>query len=499
MPNILPAAAAMLIAAGCVGAYRVLGTAAGAHWVAGRMVRSYAASSRLTIGGCSGSVARGFILYQVELHAPEALPPGSRLTFERVRVPPLSLRSLRRRARITLEGLRGSGIGAAFQVTAQRVTGNRAEGWTAEDVELSGVRGLPTGSAVKIQRIETAFPLRTDRIRSIRNGRVLLPLSDPIVFDGAQQAGRLDLHLFANTLTVSDLRELLPDHPALRWLNGSLSDLNVHIQGAEDAPQIASSFTVGALAYQRLVLARCPTQVSVRLQRRPDGWRVDGRLLIHGGALATGASTIHLQPSAVAFDGDPARPLIDAAGTATVKDTHIRISVHGRPPSPEVKLGSTPPLDQQQLLLMLLTGRSWATATTLFNHGYLSSDVATDFLDYVLWGGSGSRLANRLGISDLSLLYDPNTREVGAKTRLFGRVEAGYTIQEPTADTVPYPTQRVSAGYRTTEGTSIGVEAQKQLAPGGSAPNPASGSAEALTQPQHSFFDQVLMVFRKKF
>ena len=96
--------------------------------------------------------------------------------------------------------------------------------------------------------------------------------------------------------------------------------------------------------------------------------------------------------------------------------------------------------------------------------------MVTDAVDFFVFGGSGSRLAQRFGISETSFQYDPARNRVGAVATFADRVEleveteASVRAEEPlepttaASDAVPGKAYKVGAAYKLTEPTSLGIE-----------------------------------------
>jgi hypothetical protein len=159
-------------------------------------------------------------------------------------------------------------------------------------------------------------------------------------------------------------------------------------------------------------------------------------------------------------------PAFELDGSAKVQEIPIRIVARGTALKPEFRLSSTPQLPEDQLLVMLATGQGWSGTEQAIREGKVNADLAKEFIDYFLLGGSGARLAHSLGIKEVSLLYDEETRGVAVKKDISSRLGAVYGIeasQPQSTQSSAGATQKIGAEYKLGENSSVAVETKKSL------------------------------------
>ena len=211
------------------------------------------------------------------------------------------------------------------------------------------------------------------------------------------------------------------------------------------------------------------------------------------------------------FATQPPSVSFDVQATSSIGGTSVRLALRGTYDQPDLRLTSAPPLPQGVLLAMLVTGKPWRGATDALTHGVLSSDLALDFLDYFVLGGLGSTIANRFGISGLSLRHQPGTNRLGVETTLVDRVSVGVevdpstlTIAHPPASSdatpaseynapIPY---KIGAEYKLNATTSLKLEGERTVLDA-KASDQTSATTEASSMPQTD--DTVLFKFKKQF
>ena len=80
----------------------------------------------------------------------------------------------------------------------------------------------------------------------------------------------------------------------------------------------------------------------------------------------------------------------------------------------------------------------WLSLPTLKNikilgQGKVSPDLAGDFIDYFVFGGSGARLSEQLGIRGFSVKYDKNKKGLEVKKAISDKLEASYGVEQSQA------------------------------------------------------------------
>ena len=200
----------------------------------------------------------------------------------------------------------------------------------------------------------------------------------------------------------------------------------------------------------------------MRMRNKGDKPYVYGEVVANGGKLSRlSAEDIILSQSKIYFSGDFHDPRVDINGIAFVERNRIIISLKGTPDNPELKLSSEPVLPQEQLLIMIMTGKKWKGAEVFLGTGIIAPDLAIDFFDYFLLGGNGGKIARKFGIDDFSVKFDEATKGVEVKKVLSDKVGVGYGIEQTQTKIKKDPaiiTQKLSGEYKVTDNISIGAE-----------------------------------------
>lgn len=374
----------------------------------------------------------------------------------------------------------------------KKTTGNLSEALVYQDVEFRDLKWLPKGNSLKIQRLEIAlssFSLEGLSIK-IHNGKLRFSGSDAILFYGDYQNGVLDITVYSKGISVRDVLDLFAETAALKKISGTLSDLDLNIKSSLSEPEIYGSFNVKELTGNGFSMTNCPGEVKVQLKDIKDDLKLNGQVTVKSGTVS-GSKTaiINLKESKILFKADPKKPTLEARGTATVEKIKINIELKGTFDQPKINLTSIPPMDQDRLLLMLATNKTWQSVETAVNKQEISADIAKDFLDYFIFSGSGSKIAERYGIRDISVKYNGTTAGVGATKDITDKAVLSYSVEQARQKTKDATTShKVGGEYKITE--NISVSAEKELKQNGK-----TTRAEDKRQDD----DKVTVKFKKEF
>lgn len=353
------------------------------------------------------------------------------------------------------------------EINIQETKGSLLRGITFKNIEFRDVKGFPPGSIIKIQTLEVVVTsLGLEGITAkVTNGRLKLPSSDPILFYGKYEQGLLNLNVYTKRADVRAILDAFPEGDALKKLSGTVSDFDVYIKGTLFQPMIKGMFTVETLYRKGFSMKDCPVVFEVNLKDIKDNLKVYGEITLKKGTVS-GRKTakVELRESKIFFSGNPTIPSLDVKGTSYVEKTTINIVLRGTMEAPEIKLTSEPPKTETQLLLMLATGRSWKSAEGTLRTGKLSPDIVSDFVDYFVFAGRGSKVAQHLGVSELSLIYDEQKKGIAVKKTLSDKVEASYGIEQAQQkkEQKATTTHKVGGEVKATESISVGVEREVQ-------------------------------------
>jgi len=370
----------------------------------------------------------------------------------------------------------------ALQIGA--VTGSLMGGLQLEDLEISDPKGLPDGTSVQVQALEAQlipWNLLGARI-VIRNGRLRLPDSDPILFFGSYQDRAFDVRVSSAVLNIRHVLDLFAEGDLLKDIDGTVSHVDGHVTGSGLAPTLSGTFSLDALSWRRIRITDCPGFFSLRPASLTEVRGMRGEAGCRSGTVTVRQTTVRLEPSTVRFVGRWRNPSLDLHGISTVEGTKIRIALQGTQETPELTLSSSPPMKEERLLLMLATGKAWTGTEASLRQGELSAAVAKDAIDYLIFGGARGELAERFGIVDVTVTHDGQARGLGVTQAVSERLEVGYAVEQPVGQTADSgTTHAVETEYKMTEGTALSLQAS-QTGSGLSGADPATPGTGAEGQ-----------------
>ncbi|MFC1704043.1 translocation/assembly module TamB domain-containing protein [Candidatus Omnitrophota bacterium] len=366
---------------------------------------------------------------------------------------------------------KGSGFLAKFALTKyvgannveiKTIKGTLARGLLLKDVELKDIKGIPPDSVLKIQELKVSFDSfdPSGLTVEIFNGRFRFPASDPIVFYGTYKNGSLDLKASTRSVNVRHALDLFVKNETVKKIDGIVNDVNVAIAGSFLEPSLEGYLVIEKLSQDGFLMSKCPLAFDVTLKDIKGMLKVYGAAELESGKVSgQKTAVVNLEKSKIIFGGLPNEPLFDVRGQSIVEKTKIKIALKGTIEKPDLKLSSEPPFPEERLLVMLATGKSWQKTEVAATQGKLSPAVAGDFLDYFIFGGSGSQLAEKFGITDFSVKYEDSTKGVEVKKSLSDKIEAIYGVEQTTAKEGQVETfQKVGGEYAVTDSISVGAE-----------------------------------------
>lgn len=457
-------------------------------------------AERVVIRDITGTLWDGLSLHGVLVHHPKKMPEGTFL-IERVDAAPLSTLLRQRISAVTAHEVRARvpALRSALHVRRLQYVLGRL---VISDLELQDPPGLPPGSWMRVQEVEVEQPLlRSRRLVRLHNGRLLLPYSGMILVHALPTAAGepIRLRAHAETLDVHELLGLLPLRRGPGTMTGRLRDVTLQAEGAWPQATLNALFHVERLTRRGISLVDAPGSLRLEVARK-ETLTVRGQVALQRGVIHAPPSAIRLEPSTIRFEGDPAQPIYDMRAVASVEGTTIRMTLTGTRQAPQLALRSVPDMPQERLLIMLATGKSWQGVHRL-SQGRLSPDLVKDVVDTLLLGGRGSAWAHRVGISDMELLYDEQTKQMGIRTIFFDKFGARYQV-EPAVDTEAEEavglesgaTHTVGAEYKLNEQSSIHLEGEKEQLPA-RATTPVGGPLS----PENGLVDKLLLKYKRQF
>jgi hypothetical protein len=474
-----------------VGACFVLATTSGADAALKFALDQKGLASNVRFRSSFGTLLGTYTVRGLSITNPPGMPAGSSVTVNRVHL--TLLEGWKPALKVRAGNIHVDAPGFARDAVVKRLDGSLLEGVRLHDIEANIDR--PVGTSVRVQTVVVRAPFRARDIRTVENGRLFLPSSDPVLFFGGQTDGVLDFQAYSKKINLRDILDPIESNRKLRNVRGGFEEVDLRLGGRPDAPRISGRLKAPEISYRRFRLTGASASLDLKPWKEKKDWKLSGTIALEAGTLRFGETSIRLEPGRFIFDGDPALPAFELEGSAVVQELPIRIVARGTPLKPEFRLSSTPQLPEEQLLVMLATGQGWAGTEQAIREGKVNADLAKEFIDYFLLGGSGSRLAHSLGIKEVSLLYDEETRGVAVKKDLSSRLDAVYGIEtsrpQSTQSSVG-ATQKIGAEYKLGESSSVAVETKKSLTS-----TPETAGSDDLDQPAPK--QSVTVEYKRKF
>lgn len=340
-----------------------------------------------------------------------------------------------------------------------RRSGNLFQQLSLFDVEIRNFKGLPSGSVVRIQKMDayfTSVDLKGLNIE-IHNGRLLSSSAGPLVFDGIYQDARLDFNLFSKDMDLSEFCSYVGQR--MRWGNvrGTVHDFDASIKGPWKSLELVGAFRIENMVVKNFSVSDCLCSFLLTLRGLQNNPQMDGEVFVKRGTIAIVQVSVMLEPGKIQFRGDPQDPSFDLKGDCVVENIPIHLTFKGDLHKPELRLTSEPPMPQERLLLMLVTGRSWSANETALHQEEPSPDLA----------------------------------KIGLTEDILGPLQFSYRVQQrPTAQGTENQatTQKLGMDYKLTDHISIGGE--KELKPQNALSNQTQSS-----QPN----DSVYLKYKNRF
>jgi hypothetical protein len=352
-------------------------------------------------------------------------------------------------------------------VVYERLEGSLIRGVKVFNMEVRRPVIFRTGTLVRVQELQmrlVRFSIDGLDI-SLVNARILDPKADPLVIDGSFSGGHYALNAYTGSLQLDVLRQVIKHFRNPPILQGELKALDLVLSGNLSRPALKGKFVVDHIPQHGFLLRDAPVEGDLYFMRSGGLWGTYGRMWLHGGWLKTPRTVVRLGECALTFDGDPLDPQLDIHGTAHVGRVLIQITVKGTRKDPHVDLSSDASLPQEQLMLMLTTGKRWDSLSGPNVVHKMTPELAGDFVDYFFFGGAGAHVAKFLGLSGISYKIDGTTQGVTFNKDLFDRLGVGYGVVLSTTgpEGRKEVMQTMESEFRLNE--KVTVSAQKEVLP----------------------------------
>jgi len=281
-----------------------------------------------------------------------------------------------------------------------------------------------------------------------------------ILFNSDYTGGLLELNIYAKELSISSLLSSVNLNKPLAKVKGTLEDVDFSLRGPLEKLVFEGGAVFKSLVYGEFSLKETPFSCDFNFTEYDKA--VGSLVLIQGEVSGQSTALIYLERSRIVFPQGLKNPELDINGFASVGGVKINLFLKGTLDAPDLRLSSIPPLPQERLLVMLITGKEWSGADAVIKNGGISPDLAMDFIDYFLLGSEGGKLARDLGITDFSITMDKDARGVAVKKSVHEKAELGYGIlQEEDEREAQDITHKISGEVKVTD--SVSVAAEKEI------------------------------------
>jgi len=347
-------------------------------------------------------------------------------------------------------------------VDIKKSEGSLAGGLVFHDIEINDPKVILPGSLVRIQKLEVYFKsFNLEGINTkIHNGRTQLAGLGQVAFCGSLEKGNIDGNIYSKGFNVAGISNLFPKAKELKNASGLITDIDIYVKGKFTKLKFTGKFRIEKLFRDGFSLSNCPSFFDLELKNVNKYPKLNGTITLNSGA-ASGAKTalINIEKSEIAFFEGFKEAFLNLKGTSKVEGTRINILLKGTFNKPELKLISNPPLSQERLLIMLMTGKSWkATEAALYKREF-SPDLVKDFLDYFIFSSPSNELVRHLGISDVFVTFEQQKKGLSVKKAITEKINASYAVEKTGGEQkMPATTQRVGGEYKITECLYVGAE-----------------------------------------
>lgn len=349
----------------------------------------------------------------------------------------------------------------AGTVTVSGIEGCLAGGTVLRNIELSDIEAFP-GAVLRAQEVRVSVRYPWDLTVRVKNGRFILPTGEVVSFAGTLESGKIRCNVYSGLLYAQTLSRLFGIAAAV--VPGRLTSVDLYLSNTTDNILITGTMLVETLSFRNFTAHDFPLKADLSVRPRGRQVKVYGKICADKGVLSSRYARMDVTEAACDFSGDPLDPRFKVRGSALVADTRINAVFGGTVAKPEIQLSSQPPLAQDRLMVMLLTGQSWQGTVNALSQGRVTPGLIKDFADFFLFGGSVDNLEKKLGITDFALTYQRGEKGFEVHKALNRSADVIYGMSRSdgsVSESGKQQTQTVGLEYKVTDAVSL--EGRRQL------------------------------------
>lgn len=372
--------------------------------------------------------------------------------------------------------------GARFAVkqAISRTIGSENVSWTAiqgslmrgirvKNLELREMPKLPAESVLRIQQLFLQLESLTPDglVANVEHGRLFIQPDEAVIFNVRVKGKRFTANAFGRVLGLSDVKEFLSGFFKAKIPPGTLRQVDLDANGSLNEFRITGDLIIERIKVNQFVLSEAPVDLQLVFKRAGSGYEMTGPVSFSGGVLEGNSVKIQSRQSRLTFTGRPRYPELNVQATSRIGKVEINIAVKGTRADPVLVLTSDEDIPKEELLLMLATGRRWSGVSRSTEQGTMSPQLKSDFVNYLLFGGSRGEVIKWFGLSDISVSADEKSQGVTLRRDITDKLDVGYgvkvTSSGPESGQQREMTQTVDTEYRLNSRLLLGV--QKELKP----------------------------------
>ena len=360
--------------------------------------------------------------------------------------------------------------------------GDLLRGMLYKEMSLKNVASFVTPNRIDIQELGIGLRGLGGIYASVYNGRLKSGRNEAMVINGIYERGRLNGTLFFNTLLVEELIPQFAENEFIGRFQPLFADGEFAAQGPLRDLSLSGMCTLKTARDKHVAVRDLRFGTELRLKRKDDSVSPLGVIRLHSGTVRIIDKTdLIITKSLITFSGDYMKPRLDVRGSARVGNIDIDITVTGMPPDVDFSLASDPPRPEKFLLIMIATGQEWKGVDTLYKDEEVTADLAIDFIDFLLFGGSIGTLLDKTGIKDIEFEKSEEKTKVGVVKQITPGTDVSYEVTTEEGGGEKKVSQKLGAEYSLTD--NIAIEGKKGL----------SENEEGKTD------DEILLKLKKRF